>query len=88
MIKPNNRSGGRPQSNQGKEKPLMTDEQAAAYRKRMIAAGVIVEGKPRGEYMDAEELAAYRQKLIDQGLLVPGGGVRSRIARPREFGTA
>jgi len=82
-MKPSN--GNRPRQ-RNDDKPLMTDEQAASFRQRLIAAGVIKEftlsGGDRADFMTPEEAERYRQNLIDQGVLKPGNG-HYRSSRPR-----
>lgn len=91
-MKPNNRGRGR-----GEDKPVMTDEQAAEFRRRLIAAGVVKEKKSSEtgnstDFMTPEEAEKYRQNLIDQGVLKPGSGFyrssRPRMPRPNGSGNA
>lgn len=56
------------------EKPLMNDEQAAEYRRRLVRAGVITERNTKDGSTNSDELNTYRNRLIAEGLLKPGNG--------------
>lgn len=63
---------------------VMTDEDAARVRAKLISSGQIKENPSYDGFMSKEEVASYRQKLIDKGVLNPGAGLH-KLQRAKRF---